>query len=221
MDDNKNWDAVVVLGGGLDAAAQPQPWVIARLERAIQVADNTKYIIVLSRGTPHKPPPLDTLGFPVDEATASARFLIQVGGQNPQKILKDMWSLDTLGNAYFTRFMLCEPLKLKRLLIITNHFHLERTKYAFENVFRISSGSEQTSFSLEFESVENRNMNDQQLQVRTEKEHQALEILKSLFHQVDSVEKLAEYIFTKHGAYSAQQVTNSEFDSNSTLKSTY
>ncbi|EME30890.1 hypothetical protein Gasu2_24740 [Galdieria sulphuraria] len=216
-----NWDAIVVLGGGLDTTAQPQPWVKARLERAIEVADRAQYIIVLSRGTPHKPPPLDKHGFPVDEATASARFLIQLGGQNPQKIVKDMWSLDTLGNAYFTRFMLCEPLRLRRLLIITNQFHLERTKYAFESVFSLPGGSECFNFELEFEGVENRNISDRQLRVRMEKEREALEQLKLLFYEVDSIGKLAEYMFIKHGAYSAQDSSSVETHMNPTLTSTY
>ncbi|GJQ12185.1 hypothetical protein GpartN1_g3976.t1 [Galdieria partita] len=216
-----SWDAVVVLGGGLDAFAQPQPWVKARLERAIEVADKAQYIIALSRGTPHKPPPLDKHGFPVDEATASAHFLIQVGGQDPKKILKDMWSLDTLGNAYFTRLMLCEPLRLRRLLIITNQFHLERTKYAFESVFKLSDASKCFNYELEFEGVENRSISEQQLEVRMEKEHNALEQLKSLFYQVDSMEKLAEYVFIKHGAYSAQHTSSFGTSMNSTLTSTY
>ncbi|KAK4525575.1 hypothetical protein GAYE_SCF13G3483 [Galdieria yellowstonensis] len=220
MSSSKVWDAVVVLGGGLDTFAQPQPWVKARLERAIQVADKTKYFIVTSRGTPHKPPPLDEHGFPVDESTASARFLIQVGGLHPQRILKDMWSLDTLGNAYFTRFMLCEPLHLSKLLIITNLFHLERTKLVFEKVFTVPSNrSDPIEYCLEFEGVEDRNLNEQQLQARKEKEQEALNKLKLLFLEVDCVEKLSEYMFSSHGAYCAAATSNSQ--ANSLWSSTY
>ena len=49
----------MVLGGGLDTAGRPHPWVTARLDLGASLAVGDAKIIVLSRGTTHKPPPLD------------------------------------------------------------------------------------------------------------------------------------------------------------------
>ena len=59
---------------------------------------------MLSRGTTHKPPPLDTAGFPIDESMASARYLVE-RGVAPARVLLESWSLDTIGNAAFARLM--------------------------------------------------------------------------------------------------------------------
>ena len=63
-------DAVIVPGGGLDDAGQPLMWVQARLDAALQHDSRTTFYLVLSRGTTHKPAPLDADGFAVDEAVA-------------------------------------------------------------------------------------------------------------------------------------------------------
>ncbi|KAF4726355.1 hypothetical protein FOZ63_020011, partial [Perkinsus olseni] len=48
-------------------------------------------------GTPHKAPPLDARGFPIDEAVAGARYLCRTKGVRAESILLDRWSMDTVG----------------------------------------------------------------------------------------------------------------------------
>lgn len=102
----RQYDAVIIPGGGL-SQNQPLPWVSARLDAALRHAEETQFFLVLSRGTTHKPPPLDADGFPVDESMASARYLID-RGVAPSRVLIESWSLDTIGNAAFSRLMHCE-----------------------------------------------------------------------------------------------------------------
>eukprot|EP00039_Didymoeca_costata_P014211 m.227046 g.227046 ORF g.227046 m.227046 type:complete len:69 (+) comp15970_c0_seq4:88-294(+) len=54
------YDAVIVPGGGLTKDGQPNSFVEARLDSAAQFKGKCKYFILLSRGTPHKPPPTGT-----------------------------------------------------------------------------------------------------------------------------------------------------------------
>lgn len=103
-------DAVVIPGGGLDAKGQPHPFVIARLAAAVRVEPRARWYIVLSRGTTHCAPPLDKTQRPIDEATVSAAYLTD-HGIPPERILKDTWSLDTIGNIYFCAQMLVRPLR--------------------------------------------------------------------------------------------------------------
>eukprot|EP00871_Galdieria_phlegrea_P000198 jgi/Galph1/1179/GphlegSOOS_G5927.1 len=195
------WDAVVIPGGGLDANGNPHHWVQERLKKAVSLSNSTRYFIALSKGTPHKSPILDEFGFPMEEATASARFLVEKGNISPERILKDCWSLDTLGNAYFTRFMICEPLRLSRLCVITNDFHLPRTKYAFETVFGLSNVNCSMYWDLKFVSVDNFGLEESQLKSRREKEAASLQSLKELFSSLQDVQDLTRYIFTQHKAY--------------------
>ena len=53
------WDAIIVPGGGLEEDGRPYDFVRARLDAALLHDAETEAYIVLSRGTTHKPPPLD------------------------------------------------------------------------------------------------------------------------------------------------------------------
>ena len=49
----------------------------------------------------------------------------------------DTWSLDTIGNAYFTAAMITEPLGLNKLAVVTSTFHNSRTEAIFNWVFAL------------------------------------------------------------------------------------
>lgn len=96
--------AIVILGGGLLSDGTVPPHTMLRIERAINLF-NEKYqkkatIITLSGGTPHKPNPLDKNGFPVWEASAAAKRLIELGTPS-DKVFEENFSLDTVGNVSF------------------------------------------------------------------------------------------------------------------------
>ena len=126
---------MIVPGGGL-TDGKPHPWVVARLDAALVHSAQTDYFLVLSRGTTHKPPPLDSAGFPVDESAASARHLVS-RGVAPSRVLLESWSLDTIGNAAFARLMHSEPREWTDLLVVTSEIHLPRTRAIFEWVFTL------------------------------------------------------------------------------------
>src|SRR6056297_2341497 len=98
----KKYDAILILGGGLISKEEPKPWAKERLDEAIKSSNGKEYFIVLSAGTVHKPPFLDSEGFPVFEAEVMADYLIKKG-INPKKVLTENSSYDTIGNAYFSR----------------------------------------------------------------------------------------------------------------------
>ena len=132
-------EATLIPGGGLTATGEVPSWVAARLDRAIAMYQG-EYLIPLSAGTTHKPPPLDEQGFPVLEAIAAARYLAEQGIP-PARILPEICSLDTIGNAYFARVIHTDPLGLSTLRVITSAFHMPRTQAIFEWVFHISPPS--------------------------------------------------------------------------------
>eukprot|EP01035_Chromulina_nebulosa_P019361 gene19361-25227_t len=90
-----------------------------------------KYLII--RGTTHKPNPLDGKGFPITEATAAAKELISMGIPT-DNIKEELFSLDTIGNAFFTKYIHIDPLGYEKLHVITNDWHMDRTKDIFQTL---------------------------------------------------------------------------------------
>jgi len=200
-DDEFEYDAVIVPGGGVELNGAPREWVVARLDEAAKrYATSARYFVVLSRGTTHKPPPPDKEGFPVDEADASARYLISKHNIAEKRILMDTWSLDTIGNAYFTAAMITEPLGLSRLAVVTSTFHNSRT----EAIFRWVWGVVQPEASLIFTPSADVGFTDEQLAERKTKEASSLGHIAHKKAKYDTKAKLASFILLEHGAYTAK-----------------
>lgn len=200
---NKNtaYDAILVPGGGIKEKYQLPPWVQSRFDRALEIHQN-QYIIALSAGTTHKPPPLDNDGFPIFESVVGANYLIKKG-VDPQFILCETASYDTIGNAYFSRVFHVDPRAFKHLLIITSASHIPRTKAIFQWVYGLKSPFGQNDYKLAFEEVPDRGMDEKLLQLRIQKEKKGLENVLRLQEKIRTFEDFHQWLFTEHGAYSA------------------
>lgn len=201
------YDAVIIPGGGLDPVTkQPHRWVLSRLDAALKYKNRTKHFVVLSRGSTHKPPPLDDRGFPITEAAASAKYLRKNGVTDNGQILLDTWSLDTIGNAYFARCVICQPLSLKRICVITNAFHMPRTRIIFDWVF---TKLEPWDAILTYQTVPDFGMTSEQSVSRKEKEQASLEALTNItIPRYDTIGKLTAFVLLEHGAYNARSSIN-------------
>ena len=198
-----DFDAVVVLGGGLTARGAPHAFVEARLREGAALAPRARYAILLSRGTTHKPPPLNARnGFPVDESAASAKYfsaLVPAEYDMHTRVLLDAWSLDTIGNCFFTMRMHCEPLGLRRLAVVTSAFHMPRTEAIFRHIF--GTLSPDLDARLTFISAPDEGLAPEILQLRREKEARGLEQWRANMARCDTRAKLAKFLFVEHGAY--------------------
>ena len=130
------FDSILIPGGGLLNDGSLPPWTVARLEHALSLKDVCRWFILLSGGTVHKPPPLDEGDFPYFESHEMAKFLVKSGLESA-RVLTEISSYDTIGNAYFSRLLFTEPLALKKLLIVTSEFHMPRTQAIFEWIFKL------------------------------------------------------------------------------------
>ncbi len=92
---------IVVPGGGLTTLGELPSHSKLRVDEAFKQftahSSSNPLIITLSGGTPHKPNPLDSEGFPVWEATAAAKALLELGVP-ASNIMEEITSLDTIGN---------------------------------------------------------------------------------------------------------------------------
>jgi hypothetical protein len=191
------FDAILVPGGGVRDEGKLPSWVQRRLDRAIEVYGG-EYIITLSAGTTHRPPPVDQRGFPILESEAAAKYLI-AAGISEKSILTETCSYDTIGNAYFSRVIHVEPARLQRLLVITSDFHLPRTQLAFEWIYRL--GPRPFDPILEFESVTDPSMDQAVWLERRDKEQRSLEKLSLMTERILNVEQLHRWLFAEHSAY--------------------
>jgi len=209
--------ALVVLGGGLTATGEVPRHTVLRLEKAkellsMQALDKEVFIIPLSGGTPHKPNPVDKLGFPITEAKAAARYLVDVLGVNPSQVLEEGFSLDTLGNAYFLRVMHIEPGKFSRLVVITNSWHMARSQAMFSHVFDLpgrAGGRRPTGRRWEIEFVPvAAGLDASTLAARETRERASLATFtRETRPQFSSMRELHSFIFTKHAAYAALRLS--------------
>ncbi|CAF0727278.1 unnamed protein product [Adineta steineri] len=216
------YDCIVVPGGGVDANGSPSPWVSARLDRAIEMASSTCYFLVLSRGTTHRPPVLNKYLFPIDEASASANYLIERNIPS-DKILIENWSLDTIGNAYFARQCILEPMELYNLAVITNDFHMTRTKFIFDWIFSLTNSTIDRceKYKIDYFTVSNQDMTDEQLIARIDKERSACDDLKIKIQQITNLSQMAQFLFIEHGAYKAKNLHSLRSQLDSLTASTY
>jgi len=160
------YDAILIPGGGVRDKGELPPWVKNRLDHAIKI-HQTEYIIVLSAGTVYKAPPLDENGFPIFESIAAAKYLV-AHGINPEAILCETSSYDTVGNAYFSRVIHVEPRGFRRLHTITSAFHMPRTKAIFEWLYGLDCQG--GKYQLTFDPVPDIGIAADDLQARVNKE---------------------------------------------------
>jgi uncharacterized SAM-binding protein YcdF (DUF218 family) len=190
-------DAILIPGGGVKDDGELPLWVQSRLDHAIKLRD-TEYIVTLSGGTVYKCPPRDVSGFPIFESIAAAQYLIN-HGVNPDVILTETSSYDTVGNAYFSRVIHMEPGGFRRLLIITSEFHMPRTRAIFQWMYNLDNQARK--YHLTFDAVADVGIPADDLQARLDKEASSLKQFLTNTATIHTLRDCHQWLFTKHAAY--------------------
>ena len=203
------YDSILIPGGGLLNDGSLPPWTIARLEHALTLKDECDWLILLSGGTVHKPPPVNENGFPLFESHVLAKHLINAG-INSNRILTEISSYDTIGNAYFARMLFTDPLALKKLLIITSAFHMPRTKAIFEWIFNLPPSP--FKYEMNFERSPDDGLSPQALAARVHREKNSLSNLRNTIQNINTLEDFIIWLYTKHAAYAPNKPFNCSSD---------
>ncbi len=232
--------AIVILGGGLKANGEVYPHTELRIAKAAQLyrelkgnnAESTPTVtlVPLSGGTPHKPPPKDSAGFPIAEATAAVKVLLEQHHIPPSDIREEPYSVDTLGNAYFLRTLHIDPGQYNLVYIITNDWHMPRTQAMFQHVFdlpAVKAGSSSNFLcqvhntpKLVFEAVQP-GLSPDLLEVRRAREVTSLQEFQKNKHAYADMVELHTYMFTQHSAYAASRLTHPRAPLDKTVLATY
>jgi hypothetical protein len=203
-------DAILVPGGGLTPDGTPTEWVKSRLDSAVRNWAG-QWIITLSAGTTHKPPPLDRDGFPVHESVAGVEYLASRGIPE-DRLLYETASYDTIGNAYFARVVHADPMGLRNLLVITSEFHMPRTRAVFDWVF----GLPPSGYTVTYETTANDGIDESSLSARIAKEEQGLRGVERLRDSIRTLHDVHRWLFAEHSAYSAVRPAPSAGDAGGT-----
>jgi len=147
----------------------------------------------LSGGTVHKPPPLNENGYPIFESRAAAEYLVQQG-LDPAQLLTEISSYDTIGNAYFSRLLFAEPIKMQHLLVITSDFHLPRTQAVFEWIYGLTPLI--VNCQLVFESVPDRGLHPKTLKARIAREKKSLEKMRETQLDITSLDAFQSWFYS-------------------------
>ncbi|MDX1984251.1 MAG: YdcF family protein [Bryobacteraceae bacterium] len=193
------FDAILIPGGGVRPGGVLPPWADARVSLAASLYQG-EYLIALSGGTPHRPPPLDEAGFPIFESVAAARRLRELGiPQN--RILTETASYDTIGNAYFARVIHTDPAGFRSLAVVTSEFHMPRVERIFQWVFALDAG--ERTYQLTFFPAQNAGLNGDTLALRRQKERDSVEQLELTMASLRDLKSLQNWLFLHHSAYAA------------------
>ncbi len=213
-------DAIVVLGGGAgNAINSPPPYVQDRCERAAAIFqraratnnDNVPVIIALSAGTAHFPQLMSATGLPIWESTVSAAYMMEKLQIPAEKVFVETTSYDTISNAYFTRTGFTDITGWTNLLIVTDEFHMARSKAIFDWVFSVNTSSitlgiEKQQYQLHYLAAANRGLTDDALVARRKHEKKGFENVKKLANEYPTLTKVWEFLTSKHTFYNANKL---------------
>lgn len=157
---------IVTVGGGFGENGILPVWVQNRLNLANELFLRNPGTKILLSGL--------GLGNPAEsEALVMKRELLKRSSIPPEKILLEEKSLDSLGNAYYSR-LIAESLNASSLIVITSQFHMDRIKFLFKWVFGNSS-------KITFAAAPDSGVNPESLQLRIGLEKELLSFYEGNF----------------------------------------
>ena len=203
---------IIVLAGGMDKNNEPNIFVKKRLDKTIELFNSNTLIIILGGGTYHKPPGLDANQYVMHESTSCANYLINKG-IDPNKIIREWASYDTIANGYFTFLNYIIPFKINECSVITSQFHMKRTQTIFNYFNNLISNNKVNLKYIEKENV----IDEDILKIRLEREENSNNSFKKNIVSVkDTLEKFSLWFYTEHNAYKSNISYYKDYSINNT-----
>lgn len=123
--------AIIVLGAGVTPTGEPSPTSALRTSKAVELAELfSNAVLIMSGNTPIHAAEAATKD---TEAAIMKKHAVSLG-VDPQRILLENDSRDTLANATFTKKHYLAPRQLCNVMVVTSSFHVPRAEYLFRKV---------------------------------------------------------------------------------------
>jgi hypothetical protein len=194
------YDAIIVPGGGLRDGGELPEYVKRRFDRAL-ARESGESIVPLSAWTMHRASLVDAAGRPVLESQAGSDYL-KARGIPAQRIFCESTSYDTIGNGYFSRVQIVEPMRWRKLLIITSEFHMPRTEAIFRWIYSLDAPA---PYELNFDATPDDGLSYGAVVARRAREAESLRGVERLRDRLTSLAAFAQWLFTEHDAYNAKR----------------
>ena len=200
---------IIILGGGLTKNYQLPTWVKDRCSQAIKIFNNAPdnfNIVTASGGSYHYKPNIAG-NFIEFESCIIAKYLID--NQIPSdKIYRESSSYDTIGNMFFIRTTITDPLDLKDLIIITSDFHMERSKILADFIFNLDN-----KYNIQYiETVTN--IDKDIYHKRIEKEDNSINKFIKDMTEINSFKDFTHWLYTQHICYKPLIICDKKIDYN-------
>lgn len=228
-------DAILVLGGGRPKSIDHPPvFVERRCDDAIRVVqrrgeiinhqrlkgsqiDSDLPILCLSAGTAHLPQLLSEDGLPIWESTACASYILNKNDNSltpipRESIYVETSSYDTIGNAYFARTSHTEFNGWRKLLIVTNEFHMSRTRKIFDWIFSVPLQATPLSlnspYKLYYLESPNVGMASDVVTARKDREASSSKSVGRLSKTYTTLRQVYEFLTQDHSLYTAHTLVD-------------
>lgn len=184
-------DAIVVLGCKCEDGSLT-PMMQARIEKGVELyrAGVAPVLILCGRHSYQ----LDRVP-PLTEAMVMFQHARSLGVPE-ENIVLEQRSMDTIGNAYFTKHQILEPRGMRSITLVTSAVHATRAAYIFRKI--LGSG-----YTIDVVGAEG-GIPEEQMRQRTEHEQRALEIIRQWLDAVPDGddERITELLLQDHPVYS-------------------
>lgn len=203
-------DLIIVLGGGVPLDVDNPPIYTKHrcssaadiYHRSKEIKDAAVKVLAISAGTAHMPQLISNDGLPVWESTSSASYLMKELNVNKEDVYVETTSYDTISNAFFSRTNFCDVVKWSNILIITNEFHMERSKLIFDWIMNAPPSYQE--YNLHYLSVPDDGLSKEALEVRYEKEKKSADNISNvLMKKYPKLSDVFEFLNEKHSFYTA------------------
>lgn len=168
-------------------------------------------ILCLSAGTALVPQAMSSGGLPIWEATACAGYLRRNHGLS-KNVYVETTSYDTIGNAYFARTTHSDVAGWRNVLVITNEFHIRRTKAIFDWIFvRCNNHAKERKdkYRMHYLSTPDSGLSTEALKARKEKEYKSeRNVREILVPKYRTLKAVWEFLNESHSFYTASKLVD-------------
>jgi len=122
-------DAIIVLANEMDERGNLNPESKARAIAAVEIFNSKKISQIVTCGWAYR------RDSEINIADAFKAYMVNDLGVDPNKIISEVNSRDTVGDAFFTKTKIAIPFGWKNIIVVTSNYHLSRTREIFNFIY--------------------------------------------------------------------------------------
>ena len=187
---------IIILGGGLTQNYKLPEWVKKRCDIGIQIYkdDPKNFLFITASGGSYHYRPKIIGNFVEFESCIISKYLIDKGIPS-DKIYRESSSYDTIGNMYFIKTTLTDPLDLKNLIIITSDFHIQRSKILANFIFNLDA-----EYNIQYIEIKS-DVDDEIYSNRIKKEENSIKKFILDMNNINNLKDFTNWLFNNHACY--------------------